>query len=61
MCSEDYYYYQLDEEGNVDHIGIEDRLSETERSVNPLLQIICDSRVENRPVLSEENQGELDE
>jgi len=59
ICSEDYYYYQLDDKGNVDHIGIEDRLSETERSVNPLLQTICDTTVGNRPDLSEENQGEL--
>lgn len=59
ICSEDYYYYQLDDEGNVDHIGIEDRLSETERSVNPLLQTICDTTFGNRPDLSEENQGEL--
>ncbi|EPT0832587.1 TPA: DUF4238 domain-containing protein [Yersinia enterocolitica] len=40
ICCEDYYYYQLDEEGNVNHTKLEDVISEIEKIGNDILNEI---------------------
>ncbi|CNF40997.1 Uncharacterised protein [Yersinia enterocolitica] len=40
ICCEDYYYYQLDEEGNINHTKLEDVISEIEKIGNDILNEI---------------------
>lgn len=37
ICCEDYYYYQIDESGMVDHIRLEDAISDVERIGNNII------------------------
>lgn len=37
ICCEDYYYYQLDEAGEVNHVDLEDSISEVEKIGNDII------------------------
>ncbi|EKN5986061.1 DUF4238 domain-containing protein [Yersinia enterocolitica] len=59
ICCEDYYYYQLDEGGNVDHTKLEDAISEIEKIGNDILNEIIG--MSSMPIVSipPEKRGHL--
>ncbi|OCH37808.1 DUF4238 domain-containing protein [Aliivibrio fischeri] len=59
ICSEDYYYYQIDESGDIDHIKLEDELSSIERIGNNIINRIIDMRCMPYVPILEREKGEL--
>lgn len=59
VCSEDYYYYQLDENGGYDHIQLEDSLSEVERIGNNIIIKITNIHSKPYASISEEEKGQF--
>lgn len=59
ICCEDYYYYQIDEGGEVDHIKLEDEISNIERIGNNLLDKIVNMHAMPYVYLSPEEKGHL--
>lgn len=59
ICAEDYYYYQVDENGEVDHTALEDALSDVEGiGIQHIDKLINASSMPYSP-LGEKEQGEL--
>ena len=59
ICCRDYYYYQRDQDGNIDHVSLEDAFSNVERIG---IQIIEELRVDNstsKIIINEEELGHL--
>jgi hypothetical protein len=59
ICCRDFYYYQRDEQGKIDHIKLEEKFVDVE---NIGLKIIEKLKVENIPtkvIIGEEEQGQL--
>lgn len=59
VCSEDYYYYQVDENGDVDHIKLEDSISYVEKIGNDILIKIIGMHLMPFIYISEKEKGEL--
>lgn len=59
ICAEDYYYYQIDTNGDVDHTLLEDVLSEIEMVGNNLIDKILGSRFLPYVPINEAQKGEL--
>lgn len=59
VCSKDFYYYQIDESGGVDHISFENSLSEVERAGISALNKIISAAAMPYANPGEAAQGEL--
>ncbi|WP_089519995.1 DUF4238 domain-containing protein [Escherichia coli] len=59
VCCEDYYYYQIDEAGEVNHTKLEDEISNIERIGNNLLDKIINMHAMPYVYLSPEEKGQL--
>ena len=59
ICCEDYYYYQINEQEEIDHITMEDAFWDVEHSGNIYLEKICNSDFDSRVDITEEERGEL--
>ncbi|EDM65954.1 hypothetical protein PE36_08131 [Moritella sp. PE36] len=59
ICAEDYYYYQIDPNGDVDHTLLEDVLSEIEMVGNNLIDKILGSRSLHYVPINGAQKGEL--
>lgn len=59
ICSEDYYYYQLDQNGDVDHIKLEDGFSEVETIGSNIIDKILAARLMPYVAISPSHKGEL--
>lgn len=59
VCCEDYYYYQIDEAGEVNHTKLEDEISNVERIGNNLLDKIINMHAMPYVYLSPEEKGQL--
>ncbi len=59
ICSDNYYYYQQDEQGGFDHVKFEDSLSEVEKIGNDVLIKIISSHSMPFSCINEEERGYL--
>ncbi|MCK2045594.1 MULTISPECIES: DUF4238 domain-containing protein [Chromohalobacter] len=59
ICSEDYYYYQQDNEGGFDHIKLEGSLSEVEKIGNDVIIKIINSFAMPYATISEKERAEF--
>lgn len=59
VCAEDYYYYQIDPQGQVDHIQLEDVISEVEMVGNNIIDKVLDSRFLPYLPIHAAHKGEL--
>ncbi|EKB1963238.1 TPA: DUF4238 domain-containing protein [Vibrio diabolicus] len=59
ICAEDYYYYQIDPQGQVDHIKLEDVISEVEMIGNNIIDKVLDSRFLPYVPIHGSQKGEL--
>ncbi|MCS3426026.1 hypothetical protein M2403_004659 [Rahnella sp. BIGb0603] len=59
VCCEDYYYYQLDDAGEVNHIDLEDSISEVEKIGNDIINKILNMRAMPYVYLSIEDKSYL--
>lgn len=59
ICCEDYYYYQIDEQGEVNHIALEDAISDIERIGNNIIDDIINMSAMPNVYLSIEKKSNL--
>jgi hypothetical protein len=59
ICAEDYYYYQVTPDNEIDHIALEDSLSEVETIGNNIIDKILESRFMPYVSISGVKRGEL--
>lgn len=59
VCAEDYYYYQIDPQGQVDHIQLEDVISEIEMIGNNIIDKVLGSRFLPYVPIHGSQKGEL--
>ncbi|WP_337920471.1 DUF4238 domain-containing protein [Vibrio cholerae] len=59
VCAEDYYYYQIDLQGQVDHIQLEDVISEVEMVGNNIIDNVLNSRFLPYVPIHAAQKGEL--
>lgn len=59
ICCEDYYYYQIDEQGEVNHIALEDAISDIERMGNNIIDEIINMSAMPYVYLSIEKKSNL--
>jgi len=59
ICAEDYYYYQVTPDNEIDHIALEDSISEVETIGNNIIDKILESRFMPYVSISGAKRGEL--
>lgn len=59
ICYKYYYYYQINDNDEIDHITMENAFSELEKHGDGCLEKVCNSSVDSRVNITEKEQGEL--
>ncbi|HGM5002519.1 TPA: DUF4238 domain-containing protein [Serratia marcescens] len=59
ICCEDYYYYQIDEQGGVNHIALEDAISEIEKIGNDCISEVINMSAMPYAYLSIEKRANI--